>query len=242
MIILANQAPCEVDGTDFRYVPMACMDAARELFGVEPRWCPQGPAVRAELARQLDAEGITAFDMPGIIDVDTWVLERTGFRSNMPVIGRHSRDNWTKWPGDRVSLSDAYPDAQDFDVRILGGSQTARAVLRTRGDPPNWLVYDYNEVDVRSFLFQIDFYVYFPHPSMIEAFGRTILEALASGCLTILPTISRPRSEMARFTALPVKCRRSSVPITPTRSFSLARADVPSNEFVTSTATIPTST
>ncbi len=187
VIILANQAPSEVDGTDLRYVPMACMDAARELFGVEPRWCPQGPAVRAELVRQLDVEGITAFDMPGIIDVDTWVLERTGFRSNMPVIGRHSRDNWTKWPGDRVSLSDAYPDTQDFDVRIMGGSQTARTVLGTQGNPPNWLVYDYNEVDVRSFLFQIDFYVYFPHPNMIEAFGRAVLEALASGCMTILP-------------------------------------------------------
>ena len=46
-----------------------------------------------------------------------------GFRSNKPV-RRHSRDNWTKWPADRVSLSNAYPDAQEFDVRIMGGSQT----------------------------------------------------------------------------------------------------------------------
>jgi O-antigen biosynthesis protein len=187
VIILANQAPSEVDGTDLRYVPMTCTDAARSLFGVEPQWCPQGPAVRAELVRQLDAEDITVFDMPGIIDVDTWVLERTGFRSDRPVIGRHSRDNWTKWPADRASLLDAYPDGQDFDVRIMGGSQTPRAVLGSQSNPPNWLVYDYDEVDVRSFLFQIDFYAYFPHTNMIEAFGRAILEALASGCVTILP-------------------------------------------------------
>jgi hypothetical protein len=48
-------------------------------------------------------------------------------------------------------------------------------------------VYAYDEVSVRSFLYQLDFYVYFPHPNMIEAFGRAILEALASGCVTILP-------------------------------------------------------
>jgi len=48
-------------------------------------------------------------------------------------------------------------------------------------------VYGFNETDVRSFLHQLDFYVYFPHPNMIEAFGRAVLEALASGCVTILP-------------------------------------------------------
>jgi glycosyltransferase involved in cell wall biosynthesis len=186
VIILANQAPSEVDGTDLRYVPSECMEAARKIFGVEPRWCPQGPAVRAELVRQLEPGSLMAFDMPAIIDVDAWVLERTGFRSTRPVIGRHSRDNWTKWPEDGVSLLNAYPATQDFDVRVMGGSETPRALLGTAGYPPSWLVYGYDEIDVRTFLFQIDFYVYFPHPNMIEAFGRAILEALASGCVAIL--------------------------------------------------------
>ncbi|HWI00288.1 MAG TPA: glycosyltransferase, partial [Propionibacteriaceae bacterium] len=188
VIILANQAPSEVDGTDLRYVPMACMDAAREIFGVEPQWCPQGPAVRAELVPELDPGSLMAFDMPGIIDADTWALERTGFRSTRPVLGRHSRDNWTKWPQDRQSLLNVYPTTDEVDVRIMGGSQTPRRILGALDDPPNWLVYDYDEVDVRAFLFQIDFYVYFPHPNMIEAFGRAILEALASGCVAILPS------------------------------------------------------
>ena len=84
-----------------------------------------------------------------------------------------------------MTLMSAYPNSSDVDVLIMGGSNSARTLLGEL--PASWVVYRYNEVDVRNFLFQIDFYVYFPHPDMIEAFGRGILEALALGCVTILP-------------------------------------------------------
>jgi hypothetical protein len=189
VMIVANQAPCELDGTDQRYVPAACHDVARQLFGVEPLWCPQGPTVRDMLASRLDPAALAPFDLPGIIDPDRWRMRRTGFRSTVPVIGRHSRDNWIKWPGDRATLLRAYPDTLDFDVRIMGGAEVPRKVLGADRHPPNWLVYGYDEVTVRSFLSQIDFYVYFPHPVAVEAFGRAILEALAAGCVTILPPV-----------------------------------------------------
>jgi O-antigen biosynthesis protein len=187
LLILANQAPSELDGTDLRYVPATCTMNARKMFSVEPEWCPQGPNVRKALAASTPQPEITEFDMPGIIDTEKWCLERTGYRSDQPIIGRHSRDTWTKWPQDRRELLQAYPDSTPVDVRIMGGAKTAQELLAKPELPANWLVYDYDEVSVRSFLFQIDFYVYFPHPRMIEAFGRAILEALASGCVVILP-------------------------------------------------------
>ena len=188
LIILGNQAPAETDGTDLRYVPRTCHETATAWFGVEPVWCPQGPAVRTALAPPaLEPEKLTPFNMPGIIDAAQWSLPRTGFRSDRPVIGRHSRDHWTKWPADRDSLLTAYPDSSDVDVRIMGGVETARKLLGTDRLPLNWVTYGYDEVSVPSFLHQLDFYVYFPHPKQIEAFGRTILEALAAGCVTLLP-------------------------------------------------------
>ena len=84
----------------------------------------------------------------------------------------------------------------------MGGAKSAQALLAKPELPANWLVYDYDEVSVRSFLFQIDFYVYFPHPRMIEAFGRAILEALASGCVVILPHISWIRLVTRRSTVI----------------------------------------
>ena len=53
-----------------------------------------------------------------------------------------------------MSLSKAYPDAHEFDVRIMGGSQTPAGSLGPSCHPPSWLVYDYDEVDVRSFYFR----------------------------------------------------------------------------------------
>ncbi len=188
LIILGNQAPSENDGTDLRYVPRTCHDAATTWFGVEPLWCPQGPSIRTALAPPtLETSQVTTFNMPGIIDASGWSVPRTGFRSDLPVIGRHSRDHWTKWPADRNDLLAAYPESPDVDVRIMGGAETARKLLGSSKIPLNWVAYDYDEVGVPGFLYQLDFYVYFPHPHQIEAFGRTILEALAAGCVTVLP-------------------------------------------------------
>ena len=187
VVILANQAPHERDGTDYRYIPQTCTEVARAIFSVEPRWCPQGPAVRAFLEAALPPGTVTPYDMPGIVDIDQWSVDRSRFRLDRPVIGRHSRDDGTKWPADRETLLAAYPETPDVDVRMMGGVRTPRAVLGRSALPPNWVAYDYDEIGVRSFLNQLDYYVYFPHPNMVEAFGRAILEALATGCVTILP-------------------------------------------------------
>mgnify|MGYP003694526249 CR=1 FL=1 len=72
LLILANQAPSELDGTDLRYVPATCTMNARKMFSVEPEWCPQGPSVRRALAASAPRPKITEFDMPGIIDTEKW--------------------------------------------------------------------------------------------------------------------------------------------------------------------------
>ena len=38
----------------------------------------------------------------------------------------------------------------------------------------------------------MDFFVFFPHEGRIEAFGRTVIEAIASGALAILPRAFEP--------------------------------------------------
>jgi hypothetical protein len=184
MVVLANQAPHERDGSDTRYIPDACHANAIDMFGVAPLWVPQGPQVREALA-DLTATRLADFDMPGIIDTADIAPARTGFRSVMPVVGRHSRDDRTKWPT-AADLPLIYPGDGRWDVRIMGG---AGSVARITGeDPPSaWTCYGFDETDVESFLYQLDFWIYFPHPSQYEAFGRAILEALAAGCVVVLP-------------------------------------------------------
>ena len=103
-----------------------------------------------------------------------------------PVIGRHSRPHWKKWPPTPEEIRAAYPTDPRFEVKILGGGEVATNLLG--GTPENWTLYDFNSIDPRRFLSELDFAVYFHHPELVEAFGRTIAEALASG----VPTIVEP--------------------------------------------------
>ncbi|MGH3703858.1 MAG: glycosyltransferase [Agromyces sp.] len=195
VIIVANQVPIESDGTDRRYTVADCDAHARALFGTDPYWLPQGPLVRATIEAECAPDRLLPFDNPGIIDVDSWATPRTRLRSDRPVIGRLSRDAPMKWPSDPDKLLEAYPATPDFDVRVMGGRRSVTSVL---GEvPQEWLVFDVNEVPARNFLNQIDFFVYFHHPVLQEAFGRAILEALAAGCVAVLPPHFKPVFEDA---------------------------------------------
>jgi len=189
MIVLANQAPAERDGSDIRYIPDACHDNATDMFGTAPLWVPQGPQVRESLT-DLTAGRMADFDMPGILDTADIAPARTGFRSVLPVVGRHSRDDATKWPT-AADLPLIYPGDGRWDVRVMGG---VKSVARITGQapPPEWTCYGFNETDVDAFLYQLDFWIYFPHPNQYEAFGRAVLEALAAGCVTVLPPRFEP--------------------------------------------------
>lgn len=188
VVVIANQAPCELDGSDVRYSSAICTANAEAWFGVSPIWIPQG----VETLRALEREGelrpsqIGDATLPAIVDAERWAMPRSRFRSDRPVVGRHSRDHYSKWPDTSASLLQVYPDDPNFDVRVMGGAEVPQRLLGG-GLPVNWTVYGYDEVEVRSFLFQLDFWVYFHHPVLVESFGRAVLEAMATGCVVVLP-------------------------------------------------------
>lgn len=187
MVILANQAPSELDGTDIRYIVRDCHRNAQRAFGVSPLWVPQGPQVRKYLENYLSVPTLAEFDIPGILDLNEWWHDRLWFRSMKPVVGRHSRDDVMKWPVDRTTLVKVYPIDGQWDVRIMGGTKTPLKVLGLENVPSGWIVYEKDEQPVPAFLHAIDYFVFYQHPQAVEAFGRAILEALASGTVVILP-------------------------------------------------------
>lgn len=187
LIILANQAPSELDGSDIRYLVDDCNRNAERAFGVKPMWVPQGPQVRDFLAHYLDSSTLADFDMPGILDLEEWWHDRLWYRSKIPVVGRHSRDNRMKWPSSREVMDAVYPGDGRFDVRIMGGAKAALSVLGESQAPAGWTVYKTDELAVPYFLWTLDYFVFYQHPEAVEAFGRAVLEAIASGTVVILP-------------------------------------------------------
>ncbi|GAA1722673.1 glycosyltransferase [Brachybacterium phenoliresistens] len=207
MIILANQAPSELDGSDIRYRVEDCTDNARSMFCDDVVWVPQGPQVREAIAPYLDSDLLAAFDMPGILLPSDWFTPRPRRRSGLPVVGRHSRDNVMKWPEDPAVLEKVYPTDGAFDIRVMGGANVPVATLGRNVAPAAWTVYGTDDLPVKEFLKTLDYYVFYQNSIAIEAFGRSILEAIASGALTILPYHYEPVFGSAAVYAEPAQVR-----------------------------------
>lgn len=182
--LVANQAAGSPGGGFEHYDPHLADRALAEWTGRRPRWSPIGPLVRANLAEAAPGLVLDADDWVNIIDLAPW---RTSRRApGTPVrIGRHSRNHPLKWPATREELLAAYPDAPDISVHVLGGAD-APAALLGGSLPDNWHVTPFGAMSPERFLAGIDVFVYHHHPRWVEAFGRTVIEAMASGAPTVL--------------------------------------------------------
>jgi Glycosyltransferase family 28 C-terminal domain len=158
---------------------------AEELLGGEVQWAPVGPLVREQFAHLPMSPPMFDHDWYNVVDVSQWRVTRTHRGDRFPVLGRHSRPDWRKWPDRREDILAAYPDDPRFRVRILGSAPFLLEVLGLY--PRNWEVLPFDAESPERFLAGLDFFVYYHHSSWVEAFGCTIAEALASGAVAILP-------------------------------------------------------
>ncbi len=188
IVMVANQTPMtSYSGSDRRLVyEIEQVDAeVRRVFGRAPLWMPAGPAVREVLIAHHGSEiaqvRLGEHDWVEIIDQARWRREeRPAGSGDRPVrIGRHGRDSQWKWPSTAQGITEVYPADPNVEVRILGGA--AVAAERLGSLPANWRIWEFDEVPPAQWLSELDVFVSFPHPDMIEAFGRTLLEAMAVG-------------------------------------------------------------
>jgi hypothetical protein len=185
--IINNQPPLRTaDGEgELVYDIDVCDRNARRLFGVAPVWHPIGPMAREGALAVGASVEMADWDWVNLIDMAEWRTERARPFEKPIVIGRHSRDHWVKWLDTPEDLADAYPLADDLRVHVLGGAEVPRKILGHL--PHNWHVLPFGAQEPREFLAGLDFFVYFTHPRYLEAFGRSIFEALAVGVPVILP-------------------------------------------------------
>lgn len=195
VVLVANQAPHDIAGQQPYYDVRRVDDNVRQWMGKPATWAPIGPLVRATTAAYASEIHIDDANWHNVIDVDEWHVDRARFVGTRPVIGRHSRPQFTKWPATPQELLAAYPADGSVLVRVLGGAKVPGEIL---GHVPDvWKVEAFDARPVPEFLRDIDFFVYFHHPELVEAFGRTTLEALASGAVAVLPAHFRALFEDA---------------------------------------------
>lgn len=184
VIMIANHPAVNAAGVE-QYDVHAANEAMSTMFGSEPLWAPISGVVRESLQSQRDHVRLTADDWPNIFGE----LPRSSIRrvepGRVPVIGRHSRPHRMKWPAEAQEILAAYPAGSDVNVTVLGGADTVVDVL---GEiPSSWTVHPFGALDSEDFLSGVDFWVFMHHHQWREAFGRAIMEALAAGCVVVLP-------------------------------------------------------
>lgn len=205
LFIITNQMHARLySGGDVQYDPGRVAENVRRLFGVTPTWIPISDLVRNLMISDGRYAPIHPQTWTPLIETDTWCKEQVRYRGGKgarPVIGRHGRDHYTKWPQTAEAIAAAYCADRETDVRLLGGAKVPQKILKH--SPANWTVYPFDALDSREFLLDLDFFVHFPHEDYIEEFGRAVLEAMAVGVPVILPEVFRPTFGDAALYATP---------------------------------------
>jgi O-antigen biosynthesis protein len=207
LVLLAGSSPAAPFG-ELRYAPAACEAHAARLFGLEPVWVARNEAVRESLRQHgVDPDRVEAGLLPEVVRCAAPALPRSGFRGDLPVLGRFDyTEGHRSWPSQPAAILAAYPAETRVDVRLMGSLRVPLERLERTRLPANWTRYDLDPAGVRSFLHQIDFFSCFPQEDVESIPSAEALEALAAGCVVLMP----PRLRRA-FGEGPVYCEPGEV-------------------------------
>lgn len=184
-LIVAHHPPADSRSLLY-YDPVQIEENIRPFASDQIIWAPVSPVCRDAFTKTTSGLKILESDWHNTFPEDEWAQKKYSLGPDRkPVIGRHSRPIYKKWPDNLQDIMYAYPDTGEFDIKILGWKENSIECMPY--PPAGWNVYFYNELPVRHFLESLDFYVYFHHPLWRESFGRNVAEAILTGIPCILP-------------------------------------------------------
>jgi glycosyltransferase involved in cell wall biosynthesis len=171
-------------------------------------FCPISQVIRNELEASSNKLGrdisFSKFDWTPTFDLSLYHQQPKSEMRPPYCVGRHGRDGSEKWFEDASGLRKIYPSDADFKISVLGGAKKAKEILGAL--PMNWTIHEFGEIEPYEYLSELDVFVYFPHTELIEAFGRTIVEAMLAGVPVVIP----PKFEET-FGELPLYCEPTQV-------------------------------
>ena len=203
-VLVAHHPPFRGDGS-LEYSPLATNRRVRATFGCWPWWAPVSGVVRAQLRSFSPLLTMTSEDWVNTFDAAGWRAARPVFETPRATVGRHGRADLLKWPDTAADVVPPLAPGPGWTTRVMGCPLDA--LTRMGVDTGSWEVLDFNALPVRDFLEGLDAFSFFYHPRWVEAFGRTVAEAI----LMERPCVLDPRLEPT-FGDLGDYCRPAEAP------------------------------
>ena len=188
-VILVPDGPTTAGGRelyDWATVHRHAVDA----LGEEITWAPMSSIVREQLEHCSPKPKLSASNWHDYVDPAEWRLKRSGFCSSRPIIGASGQPIEDAWPNHASDILSLYPDDPQLLVKILNGGANLRKHIGSY--PRNWETLTSDEMSELEFLASIDFFVYGHHPERISSISPSLLRAMASGAVAILPPTFEP--------------------------------------------------
>lgn len=158
---------------------------AEDFLGGEITWAPTNSIVRAQLNSLERWPRLSDVDWHECIDPAEWQMPRNGLHSSKPIVGRSAPPVDEAWPISVAEILSLYPDDTQCFVHILDGGPVLKALIGRY--PENWNVFTSSEMTEKEFLSSIDFFVHSHHPAHANTVDPSLLRAMASGAVAILP-------------------------------------------------------
>ena len=202
VVLVINHPPINANRR-IDYILPFVTKTLREKYEREPLVFAIGPLVRDAINDCYEGAVLQRDYWSNVFNLDRFhpIANRRFPIDRKLRIGRHSRPGLEKWPDTAEDIRAAYLLDTDYEVIILGGGEVPSKILGFT--PKNWTVLPFGSRDIVEFLSEIDIFVYYHHPNWVEAFGRVVAEALASGLPAILPPHFQPLFREAAIYASP---------------------------------------
>lgn len=190
--VVGEKPPWQQHGFVVRYLPEDCSAHAEEFFGARPRWIPKTAAIRAQLRPMVAAEELHDDDYATPFSPEAWEARRRSPVQSTPVIGRWAGDTAWQWPGTPEQIHQIWPTDGSADVRFYGDPATVLTLTGRQKLPPEWLCFRVGEIDRRTYYRSLDFYVHHRQQRSAAQLELPVLEAMAAGCIAVLPPWMEP--------------------------------------------------
>lgn len=184
---VADKPPRQDPGFIVRYLPAECSQHAEDFFGSRPLWMPTNSAVREQLIQLISPAELAATDYVTPFDPNTWAARRRKPSHLWPVIGRWAGETAWQWPESADQIQQIWPTDGSADVRFYGDPTAVLNVLGRKKLPEAWLSFRVGDIDRRTYYRSLDYFVHYPQQRAATGIELPVLEALASGCVAVLP-------------------------------------------------------